>query len=81
MNISVVRVFAENEESNKPIPNPVLSFEHAFGPHPEVMKTIKDQGFTKPSPIQSQAWPVIMSGEDMIGIAQTGTGKEIYIME
>lgn len=36
---------------------------------------IHKQGFEKPSPIQSQAWPVLMKGEDLIGIAQTGTGK------
>lgn len=35
---------------------------------------ITNQGFTKPSPIQAQAWPVLLKGEDMIGIAQTGTG-------
>lgn len=76
MKISVDRVFPEHEGSDKPIPNPVLTFEHAFGQYPEVMQTIRDQKFEKPSPIQCQAWPVIMSGEDMIGIAQTGTGKD-----
>jgi ATP-dependent RNA helicase DDX43 len=76
MNISVSRVFAESDDKKTPIPNPVLTFEHAFGPYPEIMKTIEDQKFSKPSPIQSQAWPVIMSGEDMIGIAQTGTGED-----
>lgn len=36
---------------------------------------IRKQKFEKPSPIQCQAWPVLLSGKDMIGIAQTGTGK------
>lgn len=36
---------------------------------------IQNQGFTKPSPIQAQAWPVLLKGDDLIGIAQTGTGK------
>lgn len=35
---------------------------------------IAKQGFEKPSPIQCQAWPILLSGIDMIGIAQTGTG-------
>ena len=77
MNISVSRVFAETDEAKTPIPNPVMTFEHAFGPYPEIMKTVQDQNFHKPSPIQCQAWPVVMSGEDMIGIAQTGTGEEM----
>ncbi|PLX16951.1 MAG: DEAD/DEAH box helicase [Marinilabiliales bacterium] len=36
---------------------------------------IIDLGFDKPTPIQSRAFPVILSGKDMVGIAQTGTGK------
>lgn len=41
---------------------------------------IADMGFTQPTPIQSKAFPVIMSGKDMIGIAQTGTGKTFAYM-
>lgn len=41
---------------------------------------IKKQGFEKPSPIQAQAWPVLMKGEDLIGIAQTGTGKTLAFL-
>lgn len=41
---------------------------------------IKKQGFEKPSPIQSQAWPVLLKGEDLIGIAQTGTGKTLAFL-
>lgn len=78
MNISVSREFFENEEEQMPIPNPVKTFEQAFRHYPEIMKTIYDQKFTVPSPIQSQAWPVILSGQDMIGIAQTGTGSYAY---
>lgn len=35
------------------------------------------ESFEKPSPIQAQAWPVALSGEDMIGIAATGSGKTL----
>ena len=38
---------------------------------------ISCQGFKVPSPIQSQAWPYLLSGKDLIGIAQTGTGKTL----
>ena len=40
-----------------------------------VQKSIDDLGFTTPTPIQEKTFSVIMSGRDMMGIAQTGTGK------
>ena len=40
-----------------------------------VQKAIDDLGFTTPTPIQEKTFSVIMSGRDMMGIAQTGTGK------
>lgn len=45
------------------------------------MDEIHKQGFEKPSPIQAQSWPVLMSGMDLIGIAQTGTGNIIFMYE
>ena len=41
---------------------------------------IDDLGFEKPTPIQSQSFSVIQSGKDMVGIAQTGTGKTFAYM-
>ncbi|EAS19416.1 ATP-dependent RNA helicase, DEAD/DEAH box family [Flavobacteria bacterium BBFL7] len=41
---------------------------------------LNDLGFTTMTPIQEQAFPVILSGRDMIGIAQTGTGKTLGYM-
>ena len=38
-------------------------------------KAVEELGFTNPTPIQEKAFPVILSGRDMMGIAQTGTGK------
>lgn len=43
--------------------------------YPEVLRAIEDMGFEEASPIQAQAIPVVMSGVDVIGQAQTGTGK------
>ena len=40
-----------------------------------LVKAIDDLGFTTPSPIQAEAIPVALSGKDIIGQAQTGTGK------
>ena len=42
---------------------------------PQILENIKQQGYEKPTPIQSQAIPPILSGNDVLGIAQTGTGK------
>ena len=44
-------------------------------------KAIADLGYSRPTTIQHKAFPVIMSGRDMCGIAQTGTGKTLaYLM-
>lgn len=58
------------------VPKPVTTFEEAGFPD-YIMATIKAQGFKAPSPIQSQAWPVALSGRDVVAIAQTGSGKTI----
>ncbi len=42
---------------------------------PEVQKAIKDAGYTEPTPIQSDSIPAALMGQDVLGIAQTGTGK------
>ncbi len=40
-----------------------------------VLKAVKDTGYTTPTPIQEQAIPVVLMGRDILGCAQTGTGK------
>jgi len=47
----------------------------ALGLHPNILAALTAVGYEEPSPIQSQAIPVILAGQDMIGQAQTGTGK------
>lgn len=42
---------------------------------PEILKGIQDLGFEEPSPIQTECIPAVLRGEDVIGQAQTGTGK------
>jgi ATP-dependent RNA helicase DeaD len=53
---------------------PSMTFE-AFSLSPEIQRSIKEMGFTQPSAIQSMAIPVLLEGRDLIGQAQTGTGK------
>ena len=42
---------------------------------PELLRAVTEQGYTEPTPIQSQAIPVVISGRDLLAAAQTGTGK------
>ena len=53
------------------IPRPVFTFDEASFPS-YVLKEVKSAGFDKPTSIQSQGWPMALSGRDMVGVAQTG---------
>lgn len=77
--IQVKRTFDE-KPGMRPVPNPVLTFEQAFQHYPEILQEIYKQDFKTPSPIQSQAWPILLRGDDLIGIAQTGTGKTLAFL-
>lgn len=59
------------------LPKPAPKFEHSFHNHPDILKLIQSQNFKNPSPIQAQSWPILLQGKDLIGIAQTGTGKTL----
>ncbi|KAG5673977.1 hypothetical protein PVAND_003973 [Polypedilum vanderplanki] len=77
--ISVARVFDENVPQER-MPKPTIKFEYAFEHYPDLLEEIKKQGFEKPSPIQSQMWPILLQGEDCIGISQTGSGKTLAFL-
>ena len=47
----------------------------AFNLSPQIVQAVRDAGYTEPTPIQIAAIPLILAGHDVIGIAQTGTGK------
>ena len=55
----------------------MISFEELSK---QLQNAIADLGFTQPTPIQMETFPVILSGKDMVGIAQTGTGKTLAYM-
>ncbi len=40
-----------------------------------ILKALKEQGYSNPTPIQEQAIPILLNGKDLLGVAQTGTGK------
>ena len=47
----------------------------SLGLKPELLRAVTEQGYTQPTPIQAQAIPVVLAGKDLLGAAQTGTGK------
>ena len=51
-----------------------MSFAN-LGLSDEVLRAVSDAGYTEPTPIQTQAIPVVFMGRDILGCAQTGTGK------
>jgi superfamily II DNA/RNA helicase len=58
-----------------PANEPVNTGFDALGLSPEILKAVADSGYTIPTPIQAQGIPHVLQRRDMIGIAQTGTGK------
>lgn len=65
----------------KSIPNsPSDQTEHKvkfedFGLSPDILRALTEQGYVHPTPIQAEAIPVVLQGRDVMGAAQTGTGK------
>uniref|UniRef100_M8BN64 RNA helicase n=1 Tax=Aegilops tauschii TaxID=37682 RepID=M8BN64_AEGTA len=61
-------------------PKPIRFFHEANFPD-YCMQAIAKSGFVEPTPIQAQGWPMALKGRDVIGIAETGSGKTLsYIL-
>ncbi len=69
-----VGFFKPNLSAVKTKVNKLTQFEE-FGLSNAIMKSIIALGYTEPTPIQRDAIPVILDGHDVMGLAQTGTGK------
>merc|ERR1719412_2775595 len=74
-----VKAFQEKHKMNltgrlSELYKPIENFSD-FCTDAKIMSVVKD--FEKPTPIQSQCWPIIGSGRDIIGIAETGSGKTL----
>ena len=52
----------------------MTSFDH-FGLAPAVLRGVQDSGYTTPTPVQAATLPLALDGIDVVGVAQTGTGK------
>ena len=57
-----------------PAAAPEITFAD-LGLAPELLRAVTDEGYTKPTPIQAKAIPLVLAGQDIMGGAQTGTGK------
>src|SRR5256886_11354475 len=52
----------------------------SLGLVPELVRAVADEGYEQPTPIQQEAIPLALAGRDLIGSAQTGTGKTAAFM-
>ncbi|MBI1329528.1 MAG: DEAD/DEAH box helicase [Alphaproteobacteria bacterium] len=67
--------FKISEASPAPVKEPEVAGFDSLGLSPEVLKAVAESGYTTPTPIQAQGIPHVLQRKDIIGIAQTGTGK------
>ncbi|WP_229422906.1 DEAD/DEAH box helicase [Telluria aromaticivorans] len=66
LDVPVVQVAADEQ--------PTVRFAD-LGLAPEILRALNDQGYVHPTPIQAKAIPLVLQGRDVMGAAQTGTGK------
>ncbi|RAL40916.1 hypothetical protein DM860_008614 [Cuscuta australis] len=58
------------------VPPPLMSF-HSTGFPLEILREVHQAGFSAPTPIQAQSWPIVLQGRDIVAIAKTGSGKTL----
>lgn len=61
------------------VPKPVFTFDEASMPE-YVLSEVLKCGFEKPTPIQSQGWPMALKGRNMVGVSATGSGKTLAFL-
>lgn len=59
------------------VPKPIRNFTDIEVFNKKVLEEFGKKGYQEPTPIQAQGWPMALKGRDMVGIAQTGSGKTI----
>uniref|UniRef100_A0A803QF16 RNA helicase n=1 Tax=Cannabis sativa TaxID=3483 RepID=A0A803QF16_CANSA len=82
-NFSPAEIYRQQHEvtaSGDNVPAPFATFE-ATGFPPEILRDIYSAGFSTPTPIQAQTWPIALQSRDIVAIAKTGSGKTLgYLM-
>src|SRR3989338_11400202 len=61
----------------KPVPNDASGTFYGLGIAPAMLEILERLRFATPTPIQRQSIPIAIEGKDVVGIAQTGTGKTL----
>ena len=56
-----------------------MCYRNSFCPR-YIEKQLDGMGFSEPTTIQKQGWPIAMAGRDMVGVAQTGSGKTLSFL-
>ena len=78
--VSTYRIELESVKvKGKDCPKPIKTWAQCGLPS-RVLDVLKKNGYEKPTPIQAQAIPAVMSGHDLIGIAKTGSGKTLAFL-
>ncbi|KAI7750371.1 hypothetical protein M8C21_014697 [Ambrosia artemisiifolia] len=62
--------------SGNNVPPPFTSFEHTGFPS-ELLREVLKAGFSAPTPIQAQSWPIALQNRDIVAVAKTGSGKTL----
>ncbi|MBY8984089.1 MAG: DEAD/DEAH box helicase [Candidatus Lokiarchaeota archaeon] len=70
-----VQRFAEKKELGRSEQTGIDTKFNDLDLRPELLRAIRDAGYIEPTPIQTQAIPIVLKGQDLLGCAQTGTGK------
>ncbi|GAV71643.1 DEAD domain-containing protein/Helicase_C domain-containing protein/WW domain-containing protein [Cephalotus follicularis] len=78
-NLSPVEAYCQQHEvtaTGENIPAPLMTFDTTGFP-PEILREIHAAGFSSPTPIQAQTWPIALQSRDIVAIAKTGSGKTL----
>ena len=73
------RVSKQMTVEGEGVPKPCMTFEEASMPE-YILSEVLKQGFDRPTPIQSQGWPMALKGKNMVGISATGSGKTLAFL-
>ena len=69
-----------NPDSLASVPEPYQKFEVFPGLSQQQLRSFREAGFSAPTPIQAQSWPIAMTDRDLISIAKTGSGKTLAFL-
>lgn len=75
-----IQLFHFKKESNELSTNPLPEFKYFMNMLPQIIYERLISKFSKPTPVQAQSWPLLLQGNDLIGLAETGSGKTLAFL-